>query len=195
MMHDSSLKRTAKTSKSSSASSDIVVEGQPVDVAYRVPAVQPAAAGPWRAEADKIAWTDPHTGYPCIIRRERNGGHLAFFVGLPESHPLYGWEAKAIPASLVDVPGGLDYSAPCDQNGPEDRSICHVPTGATHGDLWWLGTRCNRITDLIPDDKRHAARAQRLGITQIYRSVGELFTRCTILASNLKDLEAEGDRR
>ena len=193
-MHDFPLKRTAKISKGSSASSNIVIGGQPVDVAYRVPTVQPAAAGPWRGEADKIAWTDQASGYPCIIRRERNGGHLAYYVGLPTCHPLCGWDAKAIPASLVDVPGGLDYSAPCDHTGPEDRSICHVPT-ATHDDLWWLGIRCHRIGDLIPDNKQHAASAQRLGITQEYRGVGELFARCTALASRLKDLEAEGDRR
>jgi len=173
-----------------------VLRGRPVDVAYRVPDVQPSAAGPWRAEADKIAWTDPDSAYPCIIRRERNGGHLAYYVGLPRAHPLYGWNAKAIPASLIDVPGGLDHSAPCDQNGPEDRSICHVPANAAHDDdLWWLGTRCNRITDLVPDDKEHAARAQQLGIAQRYRDVSELFTRCTELASDLKKLDHEEDRR
>lgn len=174
---------------------DLRLSGQPVDVAYRVPEMQPTTVGPWRAEADKMAWTDPGTGYPCIIRRERNGGHLAYYVGLPRSHPLYGWDAKAIPADLVDVPGGLDYSAACDDNGPEDRSICHVPTESTHDDLWWLGTRCNRIGDLIPDDKQHADRAQQLGIAQRYRGADELYARCTEFASNLKDLETEGDRR
>ncbi len=189
-------KRITKPAEPAAPRTDLVLCGQRMEAAYTVPAVQPAAAGPWRAEADKIAWTDPDTGYPCIIRRERNGGHLAYYVGLPTCHPLYGWNAKAIPADLVDVPGGLDYSAPCNQSGPEDRSICHVPTQSTHDDdLWWLGTRCNRITDLIPDNEQHAAKAQRLGIAQQYRSAGEIFTRCTILASNLKDLEAEGDRR
>jgi hypothetical protein len=189
-------KRTSgTTSKGAIALTDVVLCGQPVDVAYRVPAVQPTAVGTWRAEADKIAWTDPESGYPCIIRREQNGGHLAYYVGLPAHHPLCGWDAKAIPADLVAVPGGLDYSAQCDHNGPEDRSICHVPTESTHDDLWWLGTRCNRITDLKPDDEQHAAKAQRLGIAQEYRGVDELFTRCTALAANLKDLEAEGDRR
>ena len=184
-----------KGTNGSTVQSGVVLLGQPVDVAYHVPDVQPAATGRWRAEADKIAWTDPHSGYPCIIRREGRGGHLAYYVGLPRSHPLSGWAAQAIPPSLVDVPGGLDYSAACDQRGPEDRSICHVPTGlAHHPDMWWLGTTCNRITDLIPDDEKHAEMARQLGIAQEYRDVCELYARCTELASNLRDLE-NGDGR
>lgn len=174
------------------ARTDLVLCKQPIDVAYRVPELQPKAAGPWRIEADKIAWTDPQSGYPCIIRREGRGGHLAYYVGLPREHQLYGWTAKAIPAGLVDVPGGLDYSAECDEGGPEDRSICHVAEASKHDDLWWLGTNCDRITDLIPDDGEHATEARRRGIAQTYRDVGELFGRCTDLASRLKSLAGEG---
>ena len=161
-----------------------------MEAAYNVPAVQPDAEGKWRVEPDKVAWTDRQTGYPCIIRRE-DGGHLGAYVGLPRSHPLYGFEADAVPPDLVSVPGGLDYAAPCDEHGPESRSICHVGRCARHDDLWWVGTVCNRISDLIPDDAKHAQEAQRLGIRQSYRDAQTLYGVCTDLATELKALEDE----
>lgn len=181
-------RRATKTTPAAVAYNDLVLCGQKMDVAYSVPAIQPAADGQWRVEPDKIAWTDPTTGYPCIIRRER-GGHLGAYVGLHRQHPLYGYEADAIPPDVVSV--ALDYAEPCDHNGEESRSICHVRRGARHDDLWWVGTVCSRLTDLIPDDAKHAAEAQRLGIKQTYRSAEALFGVCTDLAAELKASESE----
>ncbi len=183
----------AKRRKSAPAASirrDVVIGGQPMDVAYHVPAVQPIDAGPWRVEPDKVAWTDQSTGYPCIIRREE-GGHLGGYVGLPRDHPLYGYEVDAVPAGLLSVPGGLDYAAPCDERGPESRSICHVRGSARHDDLWWVGIVCDRIGDLIPDNADHAREAQRLGIRQVYRDATTLYGMCTQLAAELKVVEDE----
>ena len=185
----------AKRRKSPSAAStrgDVVIGGRRMDVAYHVPAAQPTMAGPWRVEPDKVAWTDPSTGYGCIIRRERPGGHLGAYVGLPPRHPLHGWHADAVPTSVVDVPGGLDYAAACDDSGPEEWSICHVREAAAD-DLWWFGTRCNRLCDLVPDDEQHAEKARRFGIRQIYRDPEEVFSRCVALAAQLKAVEDEGD--
>jgi hypothetical protein len=183
-------RRPTTTRRPSAPRNDIVICGQRMDAAYAVPAVQPAANGTWRLEPDKLAWTDPATGYPCIIRREL-GGHLAAYVGLPLAHPLYGYKADAIPADLFDVPGGLDYAAPCDERGPESRSVCHVADDRPHDDLWWLGRECNRISDLIPDDTKHAAAAQRIGVRQTYRDAEALYGICTDLAARLKTLELE----
>ena len=47
--------------------------------------------GPWMNEPDKKQWQDAETGYPCLIVRN-NGGALCGYVGVPESHPLYGVE-------------------------------------------------------------------------------------------------------
>lgn len=183
-------RRAKKTTAAAVARHDLVLCGQKMEAAYSAPAVQPAADGPWRIEPDKIAWTDPTTGYPCIIRRER-GGHLGAFVGVYRHHPLYGYEADAIPSDVVSVPGGLDYAEPCDHNGEESRSICHVRRGTRDDDLWWVGTVCNRLTDLVPDDAKHAAEAQRLGVKQTYRSAEALYAICTDLAAELKALESE----
>lgn len=183
-------KRSTKPVKPAAPRTDLVLCGQRMEAAYSVPAVQPVAEGRWRVEPDKVAWTDQATGFPCIIRREE-GGHLGAYVGLPRAHPLYGYEADAIPAGLLSVPGGLDYAAPCDEHGPESRSICHVRGGGRHDDLWWVGVVCNRIGDLIPDDQAHAREAQRLGIRQVYRDAKELFGVCTDLAAELATVEEE----
>jgi hypothetical protein len=50
---------------------------------------------------------------------------------------------------------------------------------------------CNRISDLIPDDAKHAQEAQRLGIRQSYRDAQTLYGVCTDLATELKALEDE----
>lgn len=183
-------KRSTKAAKAAATRTDLVLCGERMEAAYSVPAIQPDAEGQWRVEPDKVTWTDRQTGYSCIIRRE-SGGHLGAYVGLRRSHPLYGFEADAVPAGLLSVPGGLDYAAPCDQQGNESRSICHVRGGAQHDDLWWVGTVCNRIGDLIPDDMSHAREAQRLGIRQTYRDAQTLFGICTDLAAELKVLEDE----
>ncbi|WP_343528585.1 hypothetical protein [Sphingomonas sp.] len=185
------MAKREKSAPAASTRSDVVIGGQRMDIAYHEPAIQPTNAGPWRVEPDKIAWTDRVTGYCCIIRRE-HGGHLGAYVGLPKGHMLYGYEADAIPPDVVSVPGGLDYAAPCDQRGPESRSICHV-RGNTHhhDDLWWVGTVCNGLTDLVPDDAKHAAEAQRLGIRQTYRDAKTLYDICTDLAAELKALESD----
>ncbi len=163
-------------------------------MAYRVPDLQPSAKGAWRREPDKLAWTDPATGYPCIIR-SNEGGHLSGFVGVPAGHPLFGWSADALPPGLMEVHGGLDYAQPCDESGPEERSVCHVGDRARgHDDRWWVGFSCNQLADLVPDDPAHTREAQRLGIEQTYRDAEYVFDQCTDLASQLKAVEHEGER-
>lgn len=46
-------------------------------------------SGAWSDEADKVQWVDEATGLDCLIVRN-NGGALCGYVGVPESHPLYG---------------------------------------------------------------------------------------------------------
>lgn len=93
---------------------------------------------------------------------------------------------------VVARPG--DYAQACDHRGPEDRSICHVHRGAfeSKDDAWWIGTSCDEIGDLVPDDPSHAAEARRLGIEQVYRNEHYAVELCTMLAH---DLAAVGELR
>ncbi len=133
-----------------------------------------AADGPWRGEADKLAWIDECTGYECIMLRDPRRGHLSGYVGVPHDHPLWGWDHEAVPAEVgIEVHGGLSYSRAC-EDGPqparrrivrEAHRICHVPrtpaefeplTNATDhrpdAHVWWFGFACNHLYDLVPVD-------------------------------------------
>lgn len=45
--------------------------------------------GPWTDEPDKVSWVDEETGLDCMIVRNY-GGALCGYVGVPETHPLFG---------------------------------------------------------------------------------------------------------
>lgn len=187
-------KRSTKVARvASTASTDVVVGSQPIAKAYHVTDLKPKATGPWTVEHEKLAWTDPKTGLDCIVRR-MGKGHFGAFVAVPRAHPLHAYSAEAIPPGLLRTHGGIDYAQACDNRGPEDRSICHVHRGAFEGkdDVWWIGTSCDEIGDLVPDDPSHAAEARRLGIEQVYRNEHYAVELCTTLAH---DLAAVGELR
>lgn len=171
-----------------------------VDAVYHVAALHKDGPGPWSGEADKIAWTDPSTGLGCIIRRERHGKHLGGYVGVPIGHPLFGVEWSAIPAGLdIEVHGGITYSAACDESGPHEIAICHVPRGSSHGSdgaIWWLGFQCDQITDLVPDRMQDRVSDTALvhGVKREYRDEAYVHGQVTDLAAQLAAI-ARGDEK
>ena len=92
-----------------------------VDAVYHVRDIHPSSDGPWSREADKIAWTDQMSGYPCIIRRSAQGGHLGGYVAVPPTHPLYGMEPYAFAGLGIGVHGGISYADECQRWEDEDR--------------------------------------------------------------------------
>lgn len=159
-----------------------------------------------RGEADKIAWRDPLTGYECIILRDVDQRFLRGFVGIPPSHPLYGYSHDAIPADLgIEIHGGLSYGAACEVQAKRETwikgeavRICHttirpkirklVPgTNATdhkpHDDAWWLGFACNHPGDVIP--KRGPSRVID-GVRPVYRDDDYVVTEVLNLAAQLQ---------
>lgn len=160
------------------------------DEVYFVRSAKPRADGPWLGEADKVAWRDSATGYDCIVLRHATDGTLGGYVGLPLGHPLWGFEAGAIPSGLgVDVHGGITYGRICQERRPtsgprarlaaEARRICHVPNrdherrepvGADDRHAWWFGFRCDRVHDVIPAPREpHRRRAMEAEVGAVYR--------------------------
>lgn len=169
--------------------------------------------GPWLGEADKIAWRDPETGLECIMMRHRRG-YLGGYVGIPKSHPLWGFVPDAIPSDLgVRVHGGLTYGRICAE-GPkparkireEARRICHVPMRPTryietkHGSdyrvtdehAWWLGFECNHVCDVIPNDPPGRLRAFEAETGAVYRDDAYVLNEIQNLARQLNAI-AEGN--
>ena len=142
---------------------------------YYVEGLKAREQGPWLGEADKVAWRDPATGYECIMLRATYGGYLSGYVGVPRSHPLWGYEHAAVPPELgIEVHGGLTYGRICEE-GPapprrllrrEAQRICHIPYDpANYGPIlhatdhrvedphaWWFGFDCNHAYDIVPGE-------------------------------------------
>lgn len=186
-----------------------------VDAVYHVPDVHPVSDGPWANEADKVAFTDPMTGYGCIIRRSPNGQHLCGYVSVPPTHPFFGREHGTLTGIMIGVHGGLDYSEECQDWESEDRSICDVVVGRLvpedfkqrvhaneaadrHGDAWWFGFSCDQRTDLVPEDTRrpHHEKAPVFGVDEpTYKTEAFVYGECVRLAAQMRAIEQNRDPR
>ena len=160
--------------------------------------------GPWLGEADKVAWRDGATGYECIIMRDRHGGFLSGYVGVPIEHPLYGFDHEALPEDLgVQVHGGVNYSRTCEE-GPtperriiyEARRICHVAhrySPIEHATdyrvedhAWWFGFSCNHIYDVVPNERYHSKQYLGAETGAVYRDDAYVCNEVQNLAAQLK---------
>ena len=103
--------------------------------------------GPWQDEKDKAQWIDPETGLDCLIVRSPGGGNLCGYVGVPDTHPLYGKDYNDID---VNAHGGLTFSAKCAETSDESRFICHVPAPGRPDHVWWFGFDCAHSWDVSP---------------------------------------------
>ncbi len=187
------------TGRGYATSGDVVPEAE----IFYAKGSMPRSHGPWLGEADKVAWVDEATGLECIMMREHPEGFLRGFVGVPSTHPLFGWDHDAVPASLgIEVHGGLTYSRICD-DGPnprrrlitEYRRICHVVVGelplqhatdhrAGQGQ-WWFGFDCNHIFDVVPSRVGDRQSLIGVGIEARYRDDGYVVREIRNLAAQL----------
>ncbi len=172
---------------------------------YFAESARPTGAGPWLGEADKLSWVDPATGLECIMLRNPEG-YLSGYVGVPETHPMFGWDHEAVPVGIgIEVHGGLTYSRVC-QSGPnparrlivELRRICHVVVGVepvrhatdhrAHAAQWWFGFDCNHLYDVVPDRKGQADRRRFMAAETAaeYRDDGYVVREIRNLAAQLK---------
>ena len=104
--------------------------------------------GPWDAEPDKISWTDELTGMPCLaVRANPWQGSWCGYVAVPPGHPYHGKDYDEVP---VAVHGGLTFSEGCNEDGPIERAVCHIPEPGQPADVWWLGFDCGHCMDIMP---------------------------------------------
>jgi len=180
---------------------------------YHNPERRPAGDGPWSGEADKVAWVDAETGLGCIMLRQKNGT-ISGFVGVGPDHPLFGFEAEAVPLSIANVVhGGLTYGKECEANRfdriasgqprQERYTVCHVTHVRTvqdyrtvqttndefHEDLWWLGFDTDHPGDFVPRPRHDECR-----IGDVYRDQCFVYANCIKLARRLKALLGNGER-
>lgn len=169
---------------------------------YFVDGAGTRADGVWLGEADKIAWVDPESGYECIVMRNNPRGFLSGYVGVPEGHPLFGWDHAAIAHDLgIDVHGGLTYSRICDE-GPSPRRrlvtevhrICHVieaplehaTAHRAHSGQWWFGFQCDHVYDVVPGERTGAQRFMGAETHAEYRDDAYVVREVRNLATQLR---------
>lgn len=141
--------------------------------------------GPWGDEPDKVSWTDPASGRPCLIVRSPMGG-LCGYAAVDPGHPWHGvscWDLPEEPA----VHGGLTYSDVCDDSpDAETQGICHVPAAGAPERVWWFGFDCGHSCDVLPRMLR-AMRESRLvyPAAEVYRDVPYVVGEVQRLATQL----------
>jgi hypothetical protein len=151
---------------------------------FHVPGLQPLAHGPWRHEADKLAWVDPATGLHCVILRASPGGHLCGYVGVDIGHAMFGWAHTEIPTGLgIGVHGGLDYSDVSDDQSDEAVAVRQIDVDGIDDPRWWFGFACDKRGDLVPDAA--AALAKPDAMPSVYRDERFVTDQCTSLARRL----------
>lgn len=138
--------------------------------------------GPWDDEPDKVSWTDPATGRPCLIHRGPSGA-LCGYVAVDPGHPLHGAGYDDADGTGVEVHGGLTYADRCQDTDSEASGICHVPEPGAPEDVWWFGFDCAHAGDLAP---RYADEdLQFSGRPDVYRTVDYVVGEVERLARHL----------
>jgi hypothetical protein len=161
---------------------------------------EPWGPGPWDHEPDKVSWTDPTSGRPCLIVRGPMGA-LCGYVAFDPGHPLHGMhydttvDVSAPEGALETLErahdaahGGLTFADACAHSDDEARGICHIPQPGQPGDVWWFGFDAGHSFDLIPAleaSHRRFGFAPIPGMNDIYRTIGYMAARCRELAAVL----------
>lgn len=144
-------------------------------------------SGEWDNEPDKISWTDPGTGRPCLIVRNSMGA-LCGYVAVDPGSPLHGRDYDYCD---VDVHGYLTYEGPCQGTDDEAHGVCHVPEPGSPDDVWWFGFDCAHLDDLIPSTVRVFTAAGLSIDNAVYRNVPYVRGQVESLARQLITLEKE----
>jgi hypothetical protein len=107
------------------------------------------ADGEWMNEPDKIQWSDRMTGMPCLIVRNIISGGLCGYVGVNETHPLFGVHHERV-GRLVSTRWAITYSSLCQEGNPPGKGICHIPQPGEPDRVWWFGFAPDTWTDISP---------------------------------------------
>ncbi len=144
--------------------------------------------GPWLEEPDKMSWTDPGTGLPCLIVRGPLGA-LCGYVGVDETHEWHGQEYHRVP---VDVHGGLTFADACDPGENQETGICHIPKPGASDHVWWFGFDCAHYMDYVPamaeSMKKYSQDfdpPEMYTRTETYKAISYVMAQCTQLARQL----------
>jgi hypothetical protein len=173
--------------------------------------------GPWQDEPDRVEWNDERTGLACRIIRNMMFGHLNGYVGVPPTHPYFGW---GYGDNIKLAPGDLDEDTTIDDMGIFNTFIYAmqgagergtIPLGMTlkahqgitwsgelagcsdmqTSGLWFFGFDCGHAWDVSPGlNRMMAPLIAELPIPdRKYRDLDYVRKEVTALAFQLRQLE------
>jgi hypothetical protein len=99
--------------------------------------------GVWLKEPDLCSWH--YRGVPCLAIRDMSMGIWKGFVGLEETHPLYG---KTI-NSILEMPRAFDLFR-CAYGGLSKVGKLSNKYASYAKNYWWMGIETSRGNDLMP---------------------------------------------
>ena len=131
--------------------------------------------GPWQFEPDELIWTDERTGLECRIIRTMHTGCLCGYVGIPPTHPYFGWgysddiaidektdvegiemgkDIGFLDAFIYALDGGNKHGTiPLGMTLHAHNGITwagEIPKGEDHREQWWFGFDCGHCDDIAP---------------------------------------------
>lgn len=136
--------------------------------------------GPWQDEPDRLEGRV--LGFPTLVVRVPESGHLCGYVAVPPGHP---WHGKGYDQVEAEAHGGLTYADAC------AGRICHVPAPGEPDDVWWLGFDCAHCDDLSPGAYRSSLFHTPMSRRAVYRDVSFVQRQLERLARQAK-AAAEG---
>lgn len=174
----------------------------------------PLYSEPWHNEPDEEKFTDPTTGFPCVILRGPCD-HLCGYVAVPADHRLFGESynsrlvvgprerkmlsrpvGTASPLAILlafrDEPDGVErvsLDLLVDVHGGITYAEGHLP-GQEDDGKWWFGFDCAHSGDLLPRDSQNWARlfAEGRSDRPVYRDLTYVRAECSKLARQLQEL-------
>ncbi len=156
-----------------------------LSIAYRSRDRTGWGAGPWDNEPDKLQFTDPATGAPCLAVRGSIGAWCGY-VGVPHGSPLFGHDYNEID-DIIAVHGQLTFSDECAPDADEALYICHTVESGEDGRVWWFGFDCGHYGDYVPGMQGMGS----FGANGIYRTLEYVQQQCAMLAAQLPLVKLE----
>lgn len=149
-------------------------EAQPIDKSSWGP-------GPWQDEPDRVEFR--HEGFPCLIVRQPDLGHLCGYVAVPPGHPWH--QMVGTDDECVDVHGGVTYASKC------RGDVCHVPEPGESDDVFWIGFDFAHIDDLVPCRQSYLTNMYlqhhpNLGTRGVYKGIDFVKAECRRVAEQAK---------
>lgn len=130
--------------------------------------------GEWDDEPDRVEWTDPVSGLPCVVMRNDAMGNWNGYVGVSPESPYHELEYTYAVMCRMNVHGGLTFSGSLPGRAHYSKDT---------DNFWWFGFDCAHAYDAFPHAKAY------IHGDEVYRNLEYVKSECRSLARQLTQLQ------